>query len=805
MVALGLAGYKRRALDRTGGASYNAGLEQGGEDLGEDSGKGLTRRGFLHGLAMSGAAAYLLAPWGPRLGSVASAQPVPPVAPAVSSEQVATAIRQALAYLRDRQGADGRWADSGQPGGGTALTLLAMLNAGLTADDPAVARGLEVLHGLANSDVYVVSLKCMVLAATGRPQDRAALVQAVQWLVELQNADGMWGYSPTRRRGDNSNTQFALLGLHEAAKAGMHVPRTVWQRSHRHFMTTQLPDGGWTYVYSSPQGPASYGSMTAAGVASLFITGEGALGGTERGYVNGGAPGCGIYQPNRAVLAGIRWLAAHFSVQQNPRRGSTWHHYYLYALERVGMAGGLARIGPYDWFRHGAAHLVQTQRAGGGWGDLVETNFALLFLAKGIRPILFQKLQYAGHWNPDRHDLENLTTFISDQLGQPVSWQAVPVDADVREWLTSPVLFVQGHEFPTFTAAHIARFGQFVEAGGTLVFEACCSRPAFAAGFTAFAQQCWPQYELRALPPDHPVFHARYSLDRTHGVMGLDVGCRTSVFFLPNDVSCLWEQREVRGHEALVDFAFRFGTNLAAYATGAQPLGDRLVEVHLPESSARTDATAGAAALPARGAVEIVRLAHGGDWNADPHALVRLAELASAQARVDMVARDRGLRATDPALYDHPVALMTSHYAFELPDEEVQALRTWLQRGGLLLAEACCGREVFDQSFRALAGQLLDGGSLEPVPADHPVYAGPAGQALGPMRLRDRAAERMGRAVLDRAPLEQGLLEGRTAILYSPLDFTCGLQGDKPYACAGYVDEDAQRLALHLLLYAVSY
>jgi hypothetical protein len=42
-------------------------------------------------------------------------------------------------------------------------------------------------------------------------------------------------------------------------------------------------------------------------------------------------------------------------------------------------------------------------------------------------------------------------------------------------------------------------------------------------------------------------------------------------------------------------------------------------------------------------------------------------------------------------------------------------------------------------------------------------------------------------------------------ILYSRYDFTCALEGDNPFSCRGYVDEDGRNLALNIFLYAIGY
>ena len=722
-----------------------------------------------------------------------------PTETSVTSEQVAGAIDGGIAFLRSRQLGNGGWPESRYVGGTTALALLTMLNAGVDVGDPAVRHGLQHLVAVPNRYTYVVALKCMALAAADPKGYAREIHGAARWLWQAQQDSGTWGYTPGRSGYDHSNTQFALLGLHEAAKAGVQVPTQTWRRSQRHFLLAQQGDGGWAYRQSG----ASYGSMTCAGLASLLIAEDRLHVARETGFAHGAAAGCGRYARNAAIAHGIRWLSQRFSVQENPRRKQSFLHYYLYALERVGMTGGLRYIGQHDWYRQGAAFLVATQHQGAWDGSVANTCFALLFLAKGNRPVLIQKLQWSGLWNLDRHDVPNLVAFIGDKLGKKVTWQTVSLQAPVTDWLAAPILYFQGHSFPKFTDAEVDKIKQFVDNGGTLLAEACCGRPAFRDGFVAFAKRAFAEYSLRKLPMEHPVFHSYHTLDRTHGLMGVDVGCRTSVFFLPNDVSCLWEQRRVRGAEALTAFAFRLGVNLGAYATGLEPLGDKLTEVQLPQRSPAATVAA------ARGAVQVARLVHNGDYNADPHALAHLTELAAQRARIDVVTRDVPLAADDKAIFDHPILFMTGHFSFTMADDQIELLAKHLQRGGMLIAEACCGRKTFDESFRALAKRLLAEQSgaqdLLPLPADHPIYTGQVGLPLGPVRLRARLAEELNRSRLDRPKLLAGRIEGRIAILYSPYDWSCGLEGDKPYACRGYSDEDARHIGLNLLLYAVSY
>jgi hypothetical protein len=88
---------------------------------------------------------------------------------------------------------------------------------------------------------------------------------------------------------------------------------------------------------------------------------------------------------------------------------------------------------------------------------------------------------------------------------------------------------------------------------------------------------------------------------------------------------------------------------------------------------------------------------------------------------------------------------------------------------------------------------------------------GQVGVKLGEVRYRKILAEELKRAGAanwrgtSHPPIEAVTIDGRTVILYSKYDFCCALEGDRPYACRGYVDADGRKIAMNLFLYAITY
>ncbi len=731
---------------------------------------------------------------------------------AVTSEQVERAIREGVGFLKKQQRRDGSWPEIEEKAnsGTTSLVTLALLTAGEPRDSPTIRAALDYLRNFGPNQLrntYAISLQTMAFAAGDPERDRLRIVANVEWLEQAQIGPGdrmvwpgTWTYSETKfQAGDNSNTQYALLGLNAASEVGIAVNPKVWLLSRQYFERFQNRDGGWAYT---PRHNPSTGSMTCAGVSSLIITGSKKYEGLE--YLEGESiRDCGKGGFNTNLLHGLDWLASHFQVGQNFGHGQVWKYYYLYALERAGRLSGVRFFGKHDWYREGAEELIHDQNPlSGFWrganqeNELVATSFALLFLAKGRAPVLINKLYHppVNDWNNDPDDVRNIVGIISRDWKSLLTWQVVdPGTATVQDLLQAPILFFNGHHVPEFGAAAQQSIREYVNQGGFILADACCGKSEFDQGFRRLMKEMFPEegYELRPLSPDHPVWRARHLLSpEVYPLWGIEHGCRTVVIYSPQDLSCYWNLSEHSPTNTAVIRAIKVGQNIIDYATGREMPADKLVvrELHNRKKDA-----------PKRGALRIAKLKHAGDWNIAPQAIPNLMDaLHKPPFSLDVVLTQKDLIPSDPNLIYYPLIYIHGRGAISFAKEDVEALQKHLEPGGgTLFADAACGSPAFDATFRKFVVELVPHGRLEPIPRDDELYSTKVGFDLSKSQYTKGAG-----GARDFPQLEGVKINGHWAIIYSRFDIGCALERHTGIECKGYTYESALKIAGNIVFYS---
>lgn len=331
-------------------------------------------------------------------------------------------VDKAVAHLKATQEANGGWSTSKNIGI-TGVAVTGLLQCGVPADDPAVAKGLAYIEGLVNPQAghlagadprvglqnYVTSVNLMALMAARRDAkyrpvvgNAAAFLKKLQWddgEGKLPNDDyyGGAGYD-SKSRPDLSNTQFFLDALKDAGvpgsdpaikKAVVFVSRCQNLKSEHNMAewAGKINDG--SFIYTAAGGGETktdtpelrgYGSMTYAGIKSLIYADVG--------------------KDDPRLKTAIAWVRKNYTVDANPgmppplaQRG-LYYYYHTMAktLDVLGEhpfvdASGAKR----DWKADLVAALAKRQKPDGSWvnptdrwmeGDpALVTGYALMALS----------------------------------------------------------------------------------------------------------------------------------------------------------------------------------------------------------------------------------------------------------------------------------------------------------------------------------------------------------------------------------------------------------------------------------------
>jgi len=424
-------------------------------------------------------------------------------------------------------------------------------------------------------------------------------------------------------------------------------------------------------------------------------------------------------------------------------------------------------------------------------------------------PVVVVKIKTANlaDWATDQNDINNLLVWMESKLKVNLAYEEkslseVPLDA-----ARLPMLYRTGHNAFSFSESERAALREYILKGGFIVFDTCCGKKEFADSVRKEMAAIFPERPLRRLDADHPLYRCYYDVstvrytpaagisgDAPPPLEGIDIGCRTGVVFSPLDLSCGWDMH-THTHSAGVqaEDSLKLGANLIAYATATKAMGTSLAEsrVYVDRDNSKADK------------FRIGQLMHEGDWSPDAAGLSTLLDAMGASTSLKVSFSTHSLKLDGKELTTYPFVYLTGHDDFRLSDAEVAALREYLRAGGFLFADACCGRKAFDAAFRREMARVLPAAKLERIPASHPIFS--AHQPIRSVNYSQAAVVQRG-LTNPSAPMLEGIaIDGNLAVVYSPFDLGCGWElKPHPYGI-GLESQDAIRLGMNVILYAVSH
>lgn len=130
----------------------------------------------------------------------------------------------------------------------------------------------------------------------------------------------------------------------------------------------------------------------------------------------------------------------------------------------------------------------------------------------------------------------------------------------------------------------------------------------------------------------------------------------------------------------------------------------------------------------------------------------------------------------------------------------IQRLRQYLMDGGTWVVHSNCGRPEFNDSFRREIARIFPDRELSGLPTDHPIFS--AFYKVTQVRVRD------GKNPWKTVPpyLEAIMIGTRAAVIFSPIDLSCGWNADANPIEGGrlYDQSDALKLGSNIMTYCLA-
>ncbi|MHC4660741.1 MAG: DUF4159 domain-containing protein [Planctomycetota bacterium] len=723
----------------------------------------------------------------------------------LTAERIKKAIDSAADFLRSCQQPDGQISCGNAYGGGsTALAALALLASGAHPNgDTALMKALEWLQKLEVDNTYVRAIRANVWEYAlrrmpGNENFKQALKKDFEWLQKALGEKEGWRYNLKSRDWDNSCTQYGVLGIWAAVRAGFDPGDAFWKKMSDHFLSCQNADGGWGY-----QKRGSNPNMTTAGLATMFLIydmyhGRNCYGAENpQKFASEDAKKC-----VESIERGMEWLGKTAASKDDG--------YYLYGIERTGVASGRKYIGGEDWFERGAITVLSRQASNGSirlgrWGGpAVGTSFCMLFLVYGGAPVAFNKLQYGSDqdWNLNPRDLANLTKNLWSAYEKPLNWHSVSITDNVEEF-EAPILFISGSRAAKFSEEEVQKLRKYVRGGGIIFAEPSDRSEEFEKSMQElvrrmFPEDMYPSYKLEPLAENHGLYTAlRQKWDKRPRIMGVSNGSRTFFFVSKEYMSADWQANKTDSD------SFKLGMNLLFYAADLGTLAPKYTS-HLPDTSPASFSGS---------SIAVARVKHAGaegypsDWEAGVSCWENFAPYFGHVSGYAILEKPP-ITLGKGKLIGIDVLHITGRKALVLSDGERDMLRKYVEIGGTVLVDAYAGSRDFASSARKEIETIF--GKLEPLAEDSALvradFKGGNGELDKDIRfklparkmLRERGMATSGQK------LEVITVGKRAAVVFSEFDLTGAIAGIRDFRAIGYTGESARNILANILAHAAA-
>lgn len=425
-------------------------------------------------------------------------------------------------------------------------------------------------------------------------------------------------------------------------------------------------------------------------------------------------------------------------------------------------------------------------------------------------PVLIAKVstQSNGDWATNPSDANNLLKWMAANLNVNFSTINMPEDQIPVDPKSIPLLYRTGHDAFEFSTETRGKIREYLIRGGTIIFDSCCGRKDFFMSAYRETEKLIPERSPYILNLDHPLYHSFFEINTIGyrkwalkagakngqpGCLGIDIGCRTAIFLFRWDLSCGWDGLEdSERHHCLgydTETAKKIGANLMAYITAERsssiPLSQALEFIDVDRATS--------------GKFIIGQVKYNSNWKTRSAGISMLLNSFHEQTKTPVRFERIEVSLESSRIFEIPFLYITGHEDFEFNNLERENLRQYIAKGGMLFAEACCGRESFDHAFRREIEKTF-GKHLEKI--SKAIFLSYPNN-INTISVRPALAKKLNVSGSISPYLYGIMINGTYAIIYSPYGLSCGWElAECPY-CYGIQNQDAMALGINILSYVI--
>ena len=411
------------------------------------------------------------------------------------------------------------------------------------------------------------------------------------------------------------------------------------------------------------------------------------------------------------------------------------------------------------------------------------------------------------YWNATPNEVNNLLKNLKDFADINYNMDARFLGEIAADPAQNPVLFRSGHYNFTYTPQERKKLREFLLGGGMIIYNTGLGSAPFYRSVIRELAEIFPEQPVQRLSSDHPIFHSYYDVDRVQyadgvrkaGFQGnepwfdaIEINCRVVALVSRWGMSVGWQDSVEASHQAYMpDSAMKIGMNIFSYASAMRAWAKNAAYAmkFVDKDEASTDK------------ISLVQIVYDGVWKTRHVGLSVLLQSFNQRTEVPVKFKVTEMRLADKAIFNAPIIYITGHEYFELPGNEIAQLRQYLENGGFLFAEACCGRKGFDTAFRRLMKQTLPKHQMQVVPQTSSIYQYP--HVIKTLGVTPTLARDLGSSAVP-PTLESITVDGHAAVVYSRFGLAGGWEMcQSPYAL-GYNDISCLKLGHNILMHAMT-